>query len=519
MKNRPFKVILVNPPPFQILEPEYDTPPSGRQGLAYVAGYLRRLEGYSVEIIDAKFERINFEETLQRILEKEPDVVGFGAFTCEIKPAAYLARQLKTLEPEIITVVGGVHVTAIPEQTLREFPAFDIGVHGEGEVTFAELCEALKDEKKLDFIPGLVFRDGEKIRMNAPRERIADQDTIPFPAWDLLPPAREYFVMSQRGCPFNCLFCMNPNGRAARPRSIANVMEELEWIVREFKPKRIRFGDELFSVNMDRTHELLDAMIAAGMPEKFDWHAQTHVHFVDGPLFKKMKKANVWLIGMGVETGDADILKQMGKGTSPDMILRAAQAAKEAKVPIITYLILGHPNETLESMKKTIDLAVKINPAIPAFGIMVPYPGTEVARMAAEGKGGYRLRSTNWDDYDKQIGGALEFANLSRTQIEKLQMMGYFKVFLSNHRYWDLVKFCWRFRKEGFSLVRKILSGRSDKLSSPKSAASSEGPALEKWEIAEATGKWQDWQRSELVRIKKIPGAQSQVVFAENQRA
>ena len=512
------KIVLVNPPPFQVLEPEYDTPQFGRQGLAYVAGYLRQFEGYSIEIIDAKFERLKFEETLQRILEKKPDVVGFGAFTCEIKPAAYLARRIKAHNPKIVTVIGGVHVTAIPEQTLREFPSFDIGVHGEGEVTFAELCEALKNEKGLNSIPGLVYRTEEGIQLNPPRERIADQDSIPFPAWDLLPPAREYFVMSQRGCPFNCLFCMNPNGRLARPRSIANVMEELQIILDRYRPRRIRFGDELFSVNMNRTHELLDAMIAAGMPEKIDWHAQTHVHFVDGPLFKKMKQAGVWMVGMGIETGDADILKQMGKGTSPEMILRAAKAAREAEVPIITYFILGHPNETLESMKKTIELAVKINPAIPAFGIMVPYPGTEVARMAAEGKGGYRLRSTNWDDYDKQIGGALEFGNLSRTQIEKLQMTAYFKVFLWNHRYWDLIKFCWAYRSEGLALLRKILSGRSEKLSNPQSAKNQEeGPGLEKWEIIEAAKKWQDWQRSELIRIKKIPGSQPQVVFAENQ--
>ncbi len=515
---KPVKVVLVNPPPFQVLEPDYDTPKFGRLGLAYVAAYLRLSEGYSIEIVDAKLERLTFSDTLERIFEKRPDIVGLGAFTCEIKPAALIASQIKKINPRIVTIIGGVHVTAIPKETLREFPQFDIGVCGEGEATFSEVCGAIKNQETLGNIPGLVFRRGEETVLTPPRERIADQDTVPFPAWDLFPQAEEYFLMTQRGCPFNCLFCMNPNGRVARARSIENLMEELTMVLDRYHPKKVWFGDELFSVNMDRTHQLLDAMIAAGVPQKAKWHAQTHVHFVDEALFKKMKRAGAWLIGMGIETGDADILRQVGKGTTPEMIMRAACSAKKAGLSIITYFILGHPHETLQSMKKTVDLAVKINPAIPAFGIMVPYPGTEVARLAAEGKAGYRLRSTNWDDYDKQIGGALEFADLSRTEIEKLQVWAYFKVFLWNHRYVDLIKFCWRYRAEGFALIRKILSGRADKLSKAGLEREEKGASLDAREMIEATARWQDWQKTELARIRKIRPEATRVVFAENQK-
>ena len=433
----PFRVVLVNPPPFQVLEPEYDRPPFGRVGLAYLAGYLRRYEGFRIEIVDAKLERLSFDETVRRALAANPDLVGLGAFTCEMKPAAYVAKLIKARRPGVTTVIGGVHVTAIPEHTLREFPQFDIGVQ----------------------------RSGIGVQVVAPsRERIADQDTIPFPAWDMLPRGDQYIVMTQRGCPFNCLFCMNPNGRTARPRSIENVMEELRLILDRYQPKDIRFGDELFSVNMDRTHELLDAMIAAGVQKHVTWTAQTHVRFVDRAILSKMKEAGARRIGLGIETGDAEVLKATGKGSTPEMILKAGDAAKEANVPIETYFVLGHPNETLKSMKKTIDLAVRLNPDTPIFGIMVPFPGTEVGRLAAAGEAGYRLRSTNWDDYDKQIGGALEFANLSRHQIERLQVWAYVKVFLWNGRYLDFVKFCWRYRREGFVLAKKIVVRRSDKL-------------------------------------------------------
>src|ERR1043166_9567303 len=96
-----FKVLLVNPPPFQILEPEYDTPIFGRVGLAYLAGYLRQFEGFDVQIIDAKLERLSFDETIRRTLAAQSDLVGLGAFTCEIKPAARVSQLLKAANPRI----------------------------------------------------------------------------------------------------------------------------------------------------------------------------------------------------------------------------------------------------------------------------------------------------------------------------------------------------------------------------------------------------------------------------------
>ncbi len=521
---RPLTVVLVNPPPFQVLEPEYDTPPFGRVGLAYLAGYLRQHDGFTIEIVDAKLERLSFDETVRRALAANPDVVGLGAFTCEVKPAAYVAKLIKARRPDVTTVIGGVHVTAIPEHTLREFPQFDLGVHGEGEVTFHELCDALRGGEaaaSLTSTPGLVLRTANGITVTPSRERIGDQDTIPFPAWDLLPRGEQYIVMTQRGCPFNCLFCMNPNGRTARPRTIGNVMAELGLIIDRYQPKDIRFGDELFSVNMDRTHELLDAMIAAGVQRHVTWTAQTHVRFVDCEILRKMKEAGARRIGLGIETGDAEVLKATGKGSTPEMIMRAGEAAKQADIPIETYFVLGHPNETLASMKKTVDLAVKLNPDTPIFGIMVPFPGTEVGRLAAAGEAGYRLRSTNWDDYDKQIGGALEFASLSRQQIERLQAWAYVKVFLWNGRYVDFVRFCWRYRHEGFALAKKIVFRRADKLAERRPAgaediAASVGP--DRGEIIAATKEWQNWQRTDLARLKKLRPGQTNVVFVDIQR-
>lgn len=456
-----FRVSLVNPPVIGVLEPWYDTPDFGRVALAYLAGYLRQFPFFEIQIIDAKLEQLNFEQVLERLKKFNPNLVGFTAYTNEIKPAAYQATLVKKHLPQAITVIGGVHLTALPKETLQEFSAFDIGVVGEGEITFYQLCEAVRTGTALSAINGLALRQNETIKITPPRQRIADQDSIPFPAWDLLPAAETYYVQSERGCPFSCIFCMNPNGKVARKRSVQNVMDELNWIIKDFKPNRISFGDELFSVDMPRTRLLLDAMIENKIGEQVAWDVQTHVHFVDAPMFRQFKMANVERVELGIETGDEESLRKMGKGTNLDKIMAACDAAKSEAVKIGTFFLLGQPNESMKSLTSTINLAVKLNPDLPMFGLMTPYPGTEVAKMAAKGEGGYKLLTTNWDEYNKQIGGAMEFANLNRRQIEWIQIKAYAKVYLYNNRFLDFAKFVWQYRIGAWEVLKKIILQRS----------------------------------------------------------
>lgn len=502
------KVLLINPPVLKVQEPWYDTPDFVRVSIAYLAGYLRQFEGYEIRLIDAKFERLNFQQVLEQTLAFEPDIVGLTAFTNEIKPAAYQAALIKQQKQDTLTIIGGVHLTSIPKQTLEEFKSFDVGVVGEGEITFKELCENVKNNVSIKDIKGIVYREKEQIILNPPRSRILDQDSIPFPAWDMLPPAKTYFIQSQRGCPYNCLFCMNPNGKAARIRSVDNVIEELNLLVNTYQPKRITFGDELFSVNMQRTHQLMDEMIKHDIGLKTSWDVQTHVNFVDEELFNKFKAANVERVELGIETGDEEIMRKMGKGTSMEKIKKAHEAARKAGVPIGTFFLFGQPNETEASIKKTIDLAVKINPVLPMFGLMTPYPGTEVAKLAAKGEAGYQLISTDWDEYNKQIGGAMTFSNLTRSQIERLQILAYTKVFLYNHRYTDFLKFLWEYRVGALEVAKKLLSGRKDNasgLNKPKDYDQllKSDFKITAEDIIDARKEWNETQKRELVYFKK----------------
>ncbi len=452
------RVLLVNPPPYQRVD-EYDTPNFTRLGLACLASKLRADNAAAVEIVDGKFERLSYAAIEDRVRRFAPDVVGLTAFTNEIKSAARVAEMVKGLSSAITTVVGGVHASVLPERTLEEFPAFDAVVAGEGEITFSEYTAALASGAPLGAIPGLCFRDGDRLVRTAERERTTDLDEFPAPAWDLLPPSPRYLFMTQRGCAYRCTFCANPNGRLVRTRSVDHVIAELNEIIGR-GGRELYMCDELFTADRARTHQLLDAMIAAGIGRKLRWSAQTHVNLVDRDLFAKMKAAGCFICGLGIETGDADIMRRMKKGSTMERVITARNAAREVGLPIEGLMIIGHPHETWESAMRTIEFAVKLNPERPIVGVMVPYPGTEVAAMAARGEGGYRLLSTDWNDYAKQIGNALEFENLSRRELETLQMLAYVKVFLSNRRYREFAQFVWKYRSEGFAVLKKIVSGR-----------------------------------------------------------
>ncbi len=515
--SKPLRVLLVNPPPWKVVEPWYDEPAFPRQAIAYLAGYLRQFGVFDVRVIDAKLERIGFAEVTKRALELESDVVGITAFTHEIKPAAHLAGLIKKGRPQTITVIGGVHVTALPVATLREFSSFDIGCRGEGEITFYELCTAIHQQVSYATVPGLVYRKGQTIVLSPERMKSLDLDSMPFPANDLFPEAKEYFVMSQRGCPFRCTFCMNPNGRVPRQRSVKNVIDEIVQLMDIHKAKRLHFGDELFTVNMERTHVLLDEMIRIGVPKRTNFFITTHVNFVDYEMFKHLKAAGCTECALGIETGDEQQLRKMGKGTNLNMVKAAFDAARKARLPLNSLFIIGHPNETEDSIKETIAFATKLNPSTPVLGLMVPYPGTEVAGLAAKGAAGYRLATTDWDEFNKQIGGALEFANLSREKIEYYQIWGYLQVFLRNWRFIDLMKFVWRYRTSGFSLLSKIVKLRLGVKGGPVPHASNrEVNGVSRDELAEATVKWGQNQIANLAYARKFGTPELMRVIAKN---
>jgi radical SAM superfamily enzyme YgiQ (UPF0313 family) len=450
------RVALLRPAPSAVVQ-EHDRPRYPCLGLAYLSAVLKA-NGVEVLVIDAKFDGIGQREVDVSITRFRPHIVGLTAMTHEIVHVASVANKLKEILPTSLMVIGGPHATVAPVRTLQQFPFFNIAVIGEGELTLLEIAKemdmalsnrcgdqngdsAIIPDERLKSIEGIAWRSRNKIETNQPRELIQNLDSLPFPNYDHSTRRIEtYPIFSSRGCPNNCIFCCRILGNRIRVRSPKNVIDEIKHALSKFRPKIVDFADEVFTFPKERAIAVCDLMISEGLNKAIKWTAQSRVTGVDQELFDKMKEAGCVNIDFGIESGNPDTLRRIKKGITTIAASEAIMAAKKAGLKTGSYFIIGHPFETTETIRDTIQFAAKLNTDTVSFGIMVPYPGTEVYEMAIKGEGGYRLISEQWRDYDKQIGNALELDGLSRGELEKWQHKAYVAFYVRNLRFLDVVR-------------------------------------------------------------------------------
>jgi anaerobic magnesium-protoporphyrin IX monomethyl ester cyclase len=259
--------------------------------------------------------------------------VGISAMTHDILSAARLAECIKKRKPDVTTVIGGVHATALPKETLHTFKSFDIVVYGEGEYTFFEVMKTLEDENPLSKIKGIAYRDKGKIIVNAARPWIEDLDSLPMPAWHLFPKTEKYHIVSARGCPYHCVFCMSPYGRKIRERSPENVITEMGEVYKKYHPRLYKFDDESFGFNKKRAHKLLNLMIKNKL-NGIKKVASMRANYVDLDLLKHMKKAGFQVVDFGFETGNPKIMRIIKKGITLEQAEKAVKMCRKAGIKV-----------------------------------------------------------------------------------------------------------------------------------------------------------------------------------------
>lgn len=462
----PPEVLLVSPHVDRIVQVR-DAVPSKSLGLAYVAAALQRA-GARVEVLDGKGLGGSERELVERIVALSPRLVGFTAMTHELGRAAALAAGVKQRAPGIATLLGGAHANALPSETLERFPQFDLACQGEGEESVVELARVLADAPARGptaaaGIAGISFRDRSRVVRGAARAAIADLDRLPFPAWELFPWTPHFMIYTARGCPYRCNFCMRAMGSRYRARSCENVVDELSELVERHRMQSFTFEDETFMIDRARTYRLLDLIGERGL-SRLRWMANLHAKTVDDELADRLAAAGCVSVGTGVESGNPGVLGRAGKGLTVERARQAVRTLKRAGLEVRTFFIFGHPHETWSTALDTVRLAAELAPDQASFGIMVPYPDTEVAAMAARGDGGYRLLSLDWADYDKYLGHALELVALPRPHLEFLQVLGYLWLYLRNGRFGDLARFAWKHRGAARALVAKMLRGMAGRV-------------------------------------------------------
>ena len=359
-------------------------------GLAYLAAALRS-SGIQCSIVDGSALGISLQEIADIVGRNRPLIVGITVTSFTLRLSRRLAELLRERVPGVTIVVGGPHITHVP-QSVGDLLA-DYGVRGDGEKVFPVLVEDIRRGREpTKNLAGLVYRDSTGRWVDNGVSLIKDMDNIAFPARDMLPEEKYLFLMScggifttiitNKGCLFDCIYCGNPHQKCLYNRSIDNVMKELRLLVNRGY-SYINFIDECFTIQRKRTIALCQRIIDEGLVMR--WGCATRADLVDLELLKLMKKAGCYDIRYGIESGNEVIRKDViGKHISNEKIIHAIRDSKKAGLIVGGFFLFGHPNETLETMRQTIRFAKKLNPHYAAFMIATPIPGSRLFRVAVD---------------------------------------------------------------------------------------------------------------------------------------
>jgi anaerobic magnesium-protoporphyrin IX monomethyl ester cyclase len=424
------KVLLINPP--QTFFPGSE-PPAGNLplGLMYIAAVLKRA-GYPVEILDAFMvdygfqeggQTVNvglpFERIKQEIELRKPDIVGIaGPFTCQIDNALKISNLAKNANKKILTVVGGPHVTLVPEEFLNEAKDVDVAVVGEGEYAMLEIVEAIEGKKPFSEIRGIAYRQGSKVIINPSRPFIQQLDELPYPDYDsvemelYLSPKkigyrsfqdRAISMITSRGCPFNCCFCAVHlhMGKGFRAHSAKYVLDHIQYVLDKFKVKNIFFEDDNLTLDVERFEAICDGIIERKI--KIGWETPNGIRAdcLNFDLLKKMKQSGANSIFVGVESGDQQILDNViCKNLDLNRVVEFARNAKKVGLKTGAFYIIGFPGETKTNMQRTIDFALdlkrKYDVGMHLF-MATPSYGTSLYRDCIEK--GYISKDLSWNAF------------------------------------------------------------------------------------------------------------------------
>lgn len=374
-------------------------------GLLSIAAVLRK-KGHKVRVFDPTALKLDYKSTIKSIIDESPDIVGITAKTINIIGASKIVDDLKGHKFNLPIIIGGAHITAVPLETMSRFLNFDYGVIGEGEVTFVELTERIADHAVPKDVAGLVYRDeNNQPMMTSPRELIKDLDSLPFPAWDLLPnfpsgyphsaletkkePAAS--IMTSRGCPFQCAFCDNRIfGQTVRHHSAEYVLEMVRYLRRQYNIRDLMVLDDNFILDKERLFKVCDGFIKEKM--NLSWYCMGHTKFITEDRMKKIKEAGCWILEVGIESGCDRILKFINKKITKDEVARAVITARRAGLKIKGNFIFGFPTETKDSLEETIRFATSIRLTHFQQNFLTVWPGCRIA----EGAGNYGVCETDW---------------------------------------------------------------------------------------------------------------------------
>ncbi|MDY6907466.1 MAG: radical SAM protein [Chloroflexota bacterium] len=416
------KVLLVEPPKktWELMG-ECVSPPLG---LAQLAAVLEE-EGIEVGIIDCNAAGLGWAGLEQAIGELRPDVVGATALTPFFSQAVRTMAVAKGVCPQVVTCLGGPHVTFLPEETLRQHPEVDVVVRGEGERTLVELLRCLERGQEPGDVSGLALRrDGDVVL--TPTRGPIDVNDLPSPAYHLLPMERYHFtvfgkfatVLSSRGCPYRCTFCSEWrfwNG-CWRPRKVESVVDEIELLHREYGRECFWFGDDCFNVDAGHIRGICEEILSRGLD--ISWYYQGRADFIieHRELLPLMRRAGNLMAQVGVETATNRELARFNKRLSREQVEEAVALLKRNDIVAQGLLLVGTREDDAASIAHKLRYMKWLDPDFPIFTMFTPFPGSDIYEQA---RASGWLETLDYSLYDMSHA-IMSTEHLSREQLTSL---------------------------------------------------------------------------------------------------
>jgi anaerobic magnesium-protoporphyrin IX monomethyl ester cyclase len=438
-----------------------------------MATFVRK-RGFSVQVLDAEAEELTAEQTATRVAEMNPlltAVVVYGhqpsASTQNMTAAGSICTAIKQNTPERKVLLVGGHVAALPERTLRE-EAADFVCYGEGPYTVLELLEALKFSRDADYekVRGLCYWADGVLCTTAPAPLVKKLDEeMPEMAWDLLPmkkyrahnwhcfgglerqPYASFYTTF--GCPYRCSFCCiqapfksgereagwKESANSYRFWSPAAVVAQIEKLVTNYGVRNIKIADEMFVLNARHVQGICDAIIERGYDLNI-W-AYARVDTVKDDMLDKLKRAGFNWLAFGIEAASEQVRDDVDKGFAQEEIFETIQKVRAAGINVIGNYIFGLPEDDLESMQATLDLALELNCEFANFYSAMAYPGSQLYNLAV--KEGWPLPE-KWSGYSQHAYDSLPLPTKRLSGPEVLRFRDYaFDAYFTNSRYLGMI--------------------------------------------------------------------------------
>jgi len=407
------KILLVEPPRnYWFVMGEYLPPPTS---LLIIAAYLEReLSDIEVEVLDCQGERISWDGLEKHIESMDPSIVITSGFTCNAYTCARAVEIAKKVNKDIVTIVGGIHFSSVPEESLIDFPEIDYIVRGEGELTIIELIKVLRSEKDVRQVKGISYKHKGKIIHTPSRPLIKNLDILPYPAYHLVEKhlSKYHFSMmagkntrymvleGARGCEYRCTFCTqwkHWNGMW-RTKSIKRIADEIEFLNETYGGVFLWFTDDHFkfsargkSLYKELKHRRCKDDIMLFLQARTDDVAK------HPDLVSKLREVGTHWIMCGVENNAEATLKEFKKGTKNQDAYSAMKILRDNDVFSHAMFVTGTRRDTHESIEQLRQFSIDLEPDFAIYTALTPFPGTIYFETAK--KNGW-IEDTNYTNYD-----------------------------------------------------------------------------------------------------------------------